>query len=71
MTVQRYWTPAAWTDGGWQQSVVLEVNAQGHWSHFAAGVPAPADAERLAGRVLPGLVVAHSHAFQRAFAGLA
>ncbi len=68
---QRYWAPAAWMDGGWQSSVVLEVDANGHWSHIAAGVPAPHDAERLAGPVLPGLVDAHSHAFQRAFAGLA
>ena len=65
------WAPAAWLDGRWQQSVVLEVDARGHWSHIAAGVPAPHDAERLAGPVLPGLVDAHSHAFQRAFAGLA
>ena len=34
-------------------------------------MPAPDGAERLAGPVLPGLVDAHSHAFQRAFAGLA
>ena len=71
MTAQRYWAPAAWIEGGWRQSVVLEVDAQGRWSHVAAGVPAPDDAERLAGPVLPGLVDAHSHAFQRAFAGLA
>jgi len=68
---QRYWAPAAWIAGGWQRSVVLEVDARGHWSHVAAGVPAPDGAERLAGPVLPGLVDAHSHAFQRAFAGLA
>jgi formimidoylglutamate deiminase len=67
----RHWAPAAWIDGGWQQSVVLETDANGRWSHIAAGVPAPHDAERLAGPVLPGLVDAHSHAFQRAFAGLA
>jgi formimidoylglutamate deiminase len=71
MTSTRYWAPAAWIAGGWQQSVVLEVDAQGRWSHVAAGVPPPDDAERLAGPVLPGLVDAHSHAFQRAFAGLA
>jgi formimidoylglutamate deiminase len=67
----RFWAPAAWVDGGWKQSVVLEVDARGHWSRIDAGTPAPDDAERLAGPVLPGLVDAHSHAFQRAFAGLA
>jgi len=66
-----YWTPAAWIEGRWQPSVVLEVDAQGRWSRVAAGEAAPAEAERLAGPALPGLVDAHSHAFQRAFAGLA
>ena len=67
----RLWAPAAWIAGGWQRDVVLEAGADGHWSHIAAGEPAPDDAERLAGPVLPSLVDAHSHAFQRAFAGLA
>jgi formimidoylglutamate deiminase len=67
----RYWAPAAWIAGGWQPSVLLETDAGGRWSHIAAGVPAPHDAETLAGPVLPGLVDAHSHAFQRAFAGMA
>jgi formimidoylglutamate deiminase len=68
---QRYWAPAAWVDGGWRRDVVLEVDANGHWSSIESGQPAPHDAEQLAGPVLPGLVDAHSHAFQRAFAGLA
>ena len=67
----RYWAPAAWIAGGWQRDVLLEVDANGHWSRVDAGVPAPQEVERLAGPVLPGLVDAHSHAFQRAFAGLA
>ena len=67
----RYWAPAAWISGRWQQSVVLETDARGHWLRVETGEPAPHDAERLAGPVLPGLVDAHSHAFQRAFAGLA
>ena len=56
-----YWTPAAWIEGRWQPSVVLEVDAQGRWSRVAAGEAAPAEAERLAGPALPGLVDAHSH----------
>jgi len=71
VSARRLWAPAAWMHGAWQPSVVLEIDARGHWSHVAAGVPAPDGAERLAGPVLPGLVDAHSHAFQRAFAGLA
>ena len=66
-----YWAPAAWIAGGWQQSVLLEIGADGRWQRVTAGVAAPHGVEALAGPVLPGLVDAHSHAFQRAFAGLA
>ena len=67
-----FWAPHAWLAGGWQQGVLLRVGADGHWSEVEPGVPlAPPGAATLAGPVLPGLVNAHSHAFQRAFAGLA
>ena len=65
------WTERAWIAGRWHESVVLELDHQGRWSAITPGIPvAPADARRLPGPVLPGLVNAHSHAFQRAFAGL-
>ena len=71
MLEQTLWAPRAWVAGRWQESVLLEVNAQGCWGAIADGVPVPPqNARRLAGPVLPGLVNAHSHAFQRAFAGL-
>jgi formimidoylglutamate deiminase len=60
-------------EGGeaWQAGVVLE-SAAGRWSAITAGVMTPpAGAVVLPGPVLPGQVNAHSHAFQRAFAGLA
>ena len=64
--------PHAWMDGRWQADVLLEIAPDGTWAAVTPGVTAPpADAQRLAGPVLPGLVNAHSHAFQRAFAGLA
>jgi formimidoylglutamate deiminase len=66
-----YWTPAAWIGGRWRADVLLEAGADGRWRRIEAGIPPPPQAERLAGPVLPGLVDAHSHAFQRAFAGLA
>jgi formimidoylglutamate deiminase len=66
-----WWAPAAWVDGRWQADVRLSVGADGCWSAIAPGVPCPPEAAALAGPVLPGLVDAHSHAFQRAFAGLA
>ncbi|MEF7612714.1 formimidoylglutamate deiminase [Aquincola sp. MAHUQ-54] len=68
----RWWAPRAWLPAGWHDGVLLAVDAQGHWAEVRPGVAEPPpDAQRLAGPVLPGLVNAHSHAFQRAFAGLA
>ena len=66
-----YWAPRAWLDGRWAERVLLRVGGDGHWAEVAPGTAAPPQAELLAGPVLPGLVDAHSHAFQRAFAGLA
>ncbi|PQA77324.1 formimidoylglutamate deiminase [Rhodoferax sp. TS-BS-61-7] len=66
------WTPQAWLNGRWEQNVCLAVDAQGRWADITSNVPTPpAHATVLPGPVLPGLVNAHSHAFQRAFAGLA
>jgi formimidoylglutamate deiminase len=71
MTESLYWAPQAWLDGRWAERVLLRAGRSGHWVEIAADVPAPPQAEALPGPVLPGLVNAHSHAFQRAFAGLA
>ena len=71
------WAPRAWLadaagKGGWRERVLLRVGADGCWSEVTANVAQPpADAQVVAGALLPGLVDAHSHAFQRAFAGLA
>ncbi len=64
------WAPQAWWHGRWHDDVLLQIGADGHWADVQAGVAPPEQAERLAGPVLAGLVNAHSHAFQRAFAGL-
>jgi formimidoylglutamate deiminase len=64
------WAPAAWIDGRWQPRVLLAIDAQGHWAEVTPHTPPPPQAEVLQGPVLPGLVNAHSHAFQRAFVGL-
>ncbi len=51
--------------------MLLTIGANANWSAITAGVAMPpAGAQVLAGPALPGLVDAHSHAFQRAFAGL-
>ncbi|MBM5811114.1 MAG: formimidoylglutamate deiminase [Gammaproteobacteria bacterium] len=66
------WAEHAWLDGGWRAGVLLASDRSGHWRDVQSGVvQCPPGAARLAGPALPGLVDAHSHAFQRAFAGLA
>ncbi|MEO7940487.1 MAG: formimidoylglutamate deiminase [Burkholderiaceae bacterium] len=71
MPERSLWAEWGWIDGAWQQAVLLEIDAHGCWSHVTAGVATPPPhARRLPGPVLPGLVDAHSHAFQRAFVGL-
>ena len=52
--------------------MLLRIGADGCWNEVTAEVATPpAGSTLLAGPLLPGLVDAHSHAFQRAFAGLA
>ena len=65
------WAPQAWVGGRWLDAVLLRIGDNGHWSEVTSGSSAPPGATVLGGPVLPGLVNAHSHAFQRAFAGLA
>jgi formimidoylglutamate deiminase len=72
MTEKLFWAPRAWIDSRWQEGVVLSVNSAGCWSEITPGIMTPpAAANVLAGPAIPALVNAHSHAFQRAFAGLA
>jgi formimidoylglutamate deiminase len=65
------WAPRALLGGHWQDSVLFGIGSDGCWSRIEAGCTAPAGAQLASGPVLAGLVDAHSHAFQRAFAGLA
>jgi len=69
---ERFLAPRAWLDGAWAHDVLLSVAADGTWADVQPGASAAQaqGAQRLAGPVLPGLVNAHSHAFQRAIAGL-
>lgn len=66
-----FFAPQAWIDGRWAHDVLLTAE-HGRWSAIRpdAGPAARAGAVVLAGPVLPGLVNAHSHAFQRAIVGL-
>jgi formimidoylglutamate deiminase len=68
----RYLAPAAWVNGAWAQDVLLTVGPDGCWAEISpgAGPDARRSTQPLSGPVLPGLVNGHSHAFQRAIAGL-
>ncbi|WLH13157.1 formimidoylglutamate deiminase [Pseudomonas hefeiensis] len=55
---------------GWADDVRFEVDACGVLTHIQANSQADG-AERLGGPLLPGMPNLHSHAFQRAMAGLA
>lgn len=56
--------------GGWARDVLLEWDAQGCLSLVRPASPAPVGVTVAAGPLLPGMPNLHSHAFQRAFAGL-
>ncbi len=65
----KLWSPFAWLGDEEPASDVLVSLDGDRIAAVTAGVPAPADAERLDGLLLPGLANAHSHAFQRALRG--
>lgn len=66
---QRFLARRAWVAGAWASDVLLVAGADGLWQEVRPGTAAH-DAQVLEGPVLPGLVNGHSHAFQRAIAGL-
>ncbi|WP_326544135.1 formimidoylglutamate deiminase [Pseudorhodoferax sp.] len=70
--VRRFFASRAWIQGAWARDVVLTVAADGCWLNVLPNASAEQQrgAVRLGGPVLPGMVNAHSHAFQRAMAGL-
>jgi formimidoylglutamate deiminase len=79
LAARRLWSPMAWlgtgTSQAWANNVLLEIDGTGFWSTISADVSRE-QAQQLGatltnGPLLPGIVNAHSHAFQRAFAGLA
>jgi formimidoylglutamate deiminase len=55
---------------GWARDVLLQWDAAGVLRGVTAGALATPGVERATGPVLPGMPNLHSHAFQRAFAGL-
>lgn len=65
--MQRIWAEAALLPTGWAKDVRIDIDDAGRIS--AVKVGAPADGERMP-LLLPAPVNVHSHAFQRAMAGL-
>ncbi|RCW46226.1 formiminoglutamate deiminase [Halopolyspora algeriensis] len=64
-----FWCERAWLPAGTAESVLVGVAPDGRIAELRPGVRAPAEAERLAGLVLPGFANAHSHAFHRGLRG--
>jgi formimidoylglutamate deiminase len=56
---------------GWANNVHVAVDRGGFITQIAADQPRATDAELISGAAIPGAVNLHSHAFQRAMAGLA
>ena len=55
---------------GWRRNVLFQWDAQGTLTAVTPDTAVDADVARAAGPVLPGMPNLHSHAFQRAMAGL-
>jgi len=65
-----YFADFAWLPHGWSSNTHIAVDDRGALANVEEDAPR-ADAEPLGGYVLPGMPNLHSHAFQRAMAGLA
>lgn len=63
--------PIALLPEGWAEQVLIDIDDAGTVTAVATGAAPPAGAERCQGPVLSGMPNLHSHAFQRAMAGLA
>jgi formimidoylglutamate deiminase len=61
----------AYLPDGWRRNVLLEWSGDGALQRVTPDLPnAPHDVARAAGPLIPGMPNLHSHAFQRAMAGL-
>lgn len=70
--MQRIWAKQALTSKGWQSSVLVEIDVSGHFSSVKTNVSKSsleADIHRC-GILCPAPANIHSHAFQRAMAGM-
>ena len=72
-TKQKSWyCETALLESGWHENVLITTDAKGSITDIQTQPPSPPkDATRLKGYTLPGICNLHSHAHQRAMAGLA
>ena len=63
------WAERALLPDGWAEAVTLRIDAAGNILEVTPGTEA-GDSNRLGGAVIPGVPNLHSHAHQRAMAGL-
>lgn len=68
---QRLFAETALLPTGWAKDVVVAIGDDGRIAAIEADHPSATGVERLAGPLLPAMANLHSHAFQRAMAGLA
>ena len=66
---RRFFAPLAYLPGGWARDVAFTVDDRGFFASVTAGASAEGTT-RIGGVMLPGMINAHSHAFQRAMVGL-
>ncbi|MEM7168988.1 MAG: formimidoylglutamate deiminase [Pseudomonadota bacterium] len=70
MSETRLFAPQALLSTDWADDVMFEIDGDGFLTGVTPGSD-PVDAPRAVGPVVPGMPNLHSHAFQRAMAGLA
>jgi formimidoylglutamate deiminase len=64
-----YLAPSALLPSGWADDVLIEIDANGFIDNVSVNAGA-GGATKLEGPVIPGMANVHSHAFQRAMAGM-
>ena len=70
-TARALFAAHAWLPGGWRRNVLLQWDETGTLRTVTADLPrVPEGVALAAGPVIPGMPNLHSHAFQRAMAGL-
>ncbi|WP_413283008.1 formimidoylglutamate deiminase [Vibrio sp. MA40-2] len=69
--MMQYFFNKALVGNAWAEDVLVYVDSSGVITSINEGAPCPTDAKKLNGLVIPSMPNLHSHAFQRAMAGLA